>query len=130
MRIWDIPTRHLCRVHLLAEHRELHAIWNVITLGKRGYAHHPETRRWRGHLGALAQRHEEQVREMLRRGWRHNSPLKPAVKSCCQPAPLLSLRAQRELLRGKNCRCFAEPFSDGSMGLERALRGGSEARPK
>jgi hypothetical protein len=107
VRIWDVPVRCLCRSHLLAEHRELHAIWNVITLGKRGYANHPETLRWRGHLPALAKRHKEQVREMLRRGWRHDSPL-PAVRGAPgRPRLLLSLYAQRELLRAKGCSCLA-----------------------
>ena len=48
MRIWDVPVGCLCRMHLLGEHRELHAVWNIITLGKRGYSTHPETKRWIG----------------------------------------------------------------------------------
>ena len=31
MRTWDIPPEKLCRQHLLGEHRELHAIWSIIT---------------------------------------------------------------------------------------------------
>ncbi len=31
MRIWDIPPKLLCRNHLLGEHRELHAIWSILT---------------------------------------------------------------------------------------------------
>ena len=45
--------RLLCDRHLLGEHRELHAIWTLQTEGKRGYARHPETLRWRGRLAAL-----------------------------------------------------------------------------
>jgi len=33
----------LCRNHLLGEHREIHAIWAVITEKKKGYSMHPET---------------------------------------------------------------------------------------
>ena len=28
MRIWDIEPERLCRKHLLAEHAELHGLWN------------------------------------------------------------------------------------------------------
>lgn len=75
MRIWDIPARRLCRSHLLAEHRELHAIWSIILNGKKGYSRHPEVLRWDGKLGTLWLRHEEQRKEMIRRGFEHDSPL-------------------------------------------------------
>jgi len=45
MRIWDIPPDKLCRNHLLGEHNELHAMWNILTQGKKGYANHPETKK-------------------------------------------------------------------------------------
>jgi len=50
MRVWDIHPKHLCRKHLLAEHRELHGLWNILTKhkGAGGYSHHPETLRWVG----------------------------------------------------------------------------------
>lgn len=80
MRIWNLPVGELDDHHLLGEHRELHTVWNTITLGKRGWANHPETRRFRGRLGALYRRHEEQVAEMLARGMTgHKSPLDPAL---------------------------------------------------
>lgn len=49
MRIWDIAPKFLCQKHLLGEHRELHAIWNILTIyrGQGGYSKHPETKRWR-----------------------------------------------------------------------------------
>jgi len=31
MRIWDLPVKDLCKNHLLGEHRELHAIWSILT---------------------------------------------------------------------------------------------------
>ncbi|MCM3906301.1 MAG: pyrimidine dimer DNA glycosylase/endonuclease V, partial [Pyrinomonadaceae bacterium] len=58
VRIWDIYPKKLCRNHLLGEHRELHAIWSVIVNGTKGYAHHPETLRWKGKLKELYGRHE------------------------------------------------------------------------
>ena len=75
MRIWDLPTKELCRNHLLGEHRELHAIWSVLTKNKKGYSQHPETLRWKNRLRALFRRHEEQVLEMTHRGYQHHSPL-------------------------------------------------------
>ena len=75
MRIWDISPKRLCRNHLLGEHRELHAIWSVLVNGKKGYAHHPETLRWRGKLRALYGRHDALVQEMAVRGYQHRSPV-------------------------------------------------------
>ena len=107
MRIWDIHPKLLCRNHLLGEHRELHAIWNVITLSKKGYSRHPETQRWQGRLKALFLRHEAQVLEMERRGYQHHSPLPPRLASGLgrQNLFLASLRRQKEILRTKGCAC-------------------------
>lgn len=110
MRIWDVPVEHLCRNHLLGEHRELHAVWNIITLGKKGYRTHPETRRWVGKLAALYRRHEQQVTEITRRGWRHASPLdeslaagRPVQEDFVTPVP-----EQRRILTERGCGCFRE----------------------
>jgi len=70
MRIWDVDPVCLCRSHLLGEHGELHALWSILTQNKRGFADHPEIRRWRGKLAALYRRHEALVEEMTRRGTR------------------------------------------------------------
>lgn len=86
MRIWNLPCRELDTQHLLGEHRELHGLWTILVrdaeqrrTGERrriGYANHPETVRWRGRLGAIYLRHEEEVEEMLRRGFSgHKTPL-------------------------------------------------------
>lgn len=110
MRIWDVPVRRLCRNHLLGEHRELHAVWNIITLGKKGYATHPETRRWVGKLGALFARHEEEVREMTRRGWKHESPLDEGLASGSirQDAFVTPPEEQRRMLTCRGCGCFGD----------------------
>ncbi len=108
MRIWDVPVGQLCRGHLLGEHRELHAVWNIITLGKKGYATHPETRRWIGKLHALFARHEEQVREITRRGWRHESPLDEglAAGSTRQDTLITPTEEQERMLIERRCGCF------------------------
>ena len=107
MRIWDISPRRLCRAHLLGEHRELHAIWVVLTQGKRGYSRHPETLRWKGKLRALYRRHGAQVVEMGRRNYRHRSPLdrRLATGRDTQDQRIDSLRRQRILLQAKGCQC-------------------------
>jgi len=105
VRIWDIDPARLCRNHLLGEHRELHAVWTILTEDKRGYRSHPETRRWEGRLAALYGRHEALVAEMRRRGYRHASPLDPALAT---GAPVQDVfvdepARQMELLRAR-CR--------------------------
>jgi hypothetical protein len=107
MRIWDLSPSVLCRQHLLGEHRELHAIWVVLTEDRSGYRRHPETRRWVGRLRALHRRHARLVAEMARRGYRHASPLdaRRATGSVRQDVRVDSPRRQRALLRAKGCAC-------------------------
>jgi hypothetical protein len=107
MRIWDVASSRLCRQHLLGEHRELHAVWAILTQGKRGYRHHPETRRWEGKLKALFIRHEALVEEMKRRGFQHRSPLdaRLATGKSDQERYLDSPEEQLRILRKKPCGC-------------------------
>jgi hypothetical protein len=75
VRIWCVPVSELDRQHLLGEHAELHCIVGVL-LGKyKAYRNHPETLRFKDHINQLFSRHEEQVNEMQKRGYKHNSPL-------------------------------------------------------
>lgn len=107
MRIWDVPPAELDRQALLGEHRELHAIWTILTENRSGYRRHPEVLRWTGRLGALFRRHEALVAEMERRGYRHRSPLDEGRARgggpCTYQAPplLLDLSGQRRLLAAK-----------------------------
>jgi hypothetical protein len=107
MRIWDLPPRILCRQHLLGEHRELHAIWAVLTQGKKGYSLHPETLRWKGKLKALYLRHEALVQEMGQRGYQHKSPLdkKQAIGLSQQGDFVDPVKRQFKILRDKKCLC-------------------------
>ena len=107
MRIWDVPPSLLCRQHLLGEHRELHGLWRILTENRQGYSHHPETRRWRGKLAALYQRHEALTEEMAHRGYRHASPLdqRQATGSAVQNDYVDPLDAQFAILRNKGCDC-------------------------
>ncbi len=107
MRIWDISPQLLCRAHLLGEHRELHGVWTVLVEEKTGYARHPETLRWQGKLAALYLRHEALVAEMTHRGYKHASPLDPALAtgSAIQDIFVDPPDRQLELLRAKGCGC-------------------------
>ena len=107
MRIWDVAPKKLCRNHLLGEHRELHAIWSVLTKNKKGYSKHPETLRWKGKLAALYLRHKILIEEMKSRGYSHHSKLnhRLAIGIKKQSVFVDSRKKQREILRNKNCGC-------------------------
>ena len=75
VRIWCVPVQELDRQHLLGEHAELHCIVGAL-LGKyKAYLNHPETLRFENRIEQLFFRHNEQVMEMRKRGYCHNSEL-------------------------------------------------------
>lgn len=121
MRIWDIPPSHLCRQHLLGEHRELHGLWTILTQHRSGYSRHPETLRWKGKLAALYRRHEELVDEMGSRGYRHSSPLSPALATGApeQTDYIDPPARQYEILREKGCDCITLAFPEQNEGIDR-----------
>lgn len=110
MRVWDIHPKYLCRKHLLAEHRELHGLWNILTIHKRkgGYSKHPETLRWVGKQKALFLRHEVLVKEFLKRGYKHHTPLNKsfAIGSNIQNKYINTIKEQKIILKNKECECF------------------------
>jgi hypothetical protein len=112
MRIWDIHPKYLCRKHLLAEHRELHGLWNILTIhqGKCGYSHHPETKRWIGKTSALYIRHELLVKEFNRRGYRHHTPLDKKLVSGKnhQDIFISTVSEQKIILKNKTCECLLD----------------------
>lgn len=118
MRVWDVDVKRLCSRHLLAQHVEIHTIWSVITRGLRGYANHPEVVRWRPCTEALYVRHEATVKEMLRRGFNHKSPLDRTLGAgpATQKVLLVSREEQLDLLRSKPCPCPLElPGEDANV---------------
>lgn len=110
MRVWDLHPKHLCRKHLLAEHRELHGLWNILTKhgGRGGYSRHPETLRWAGKTKALYERHEALVKEFARRGYNHRTPLdkKFAIGSGNQKTFINTVKEQKSILKKKPCECL------------------------
>ncbi|HLL61400.1 MAG TPA: pyrimidine dimer DNA glycosylase/endonuclease V [Candidatus Nitrosocosmicus sp.] len=107
MRIWDLEPEKLCWNHLLGEHRELHALWTILTQNKKGYSKHPETQRWIGKLKALYLRHEILVQEMSRRGYNHKTPLEEikAVGEDTQASFINTYEEQVEIIKNKACDC-------------------------
>lgn len=107
MRVWDISPQNLCRNHLLGEHREIHAMWSVITQNKIGYSQHPETKRWKGKLKALYLRHEKIAFEMQKRGYVHKSSLdkRKATGKKEQDIMINSIEEQMQILKKKKCDC-------------------------
>lgn len=110
MRIWDIHPKYLCRKHLLAEHRELHGLWNILTKhkGRGGYSKHPETLRWIGKQKALYKRHGMLVKEFERRDYNHYTPLNKrfAQGNNAQKTFINTPTEQKIILRNKPCECF------------------------
>jgi hypothetical protein len=89
VRVWDVSPGYLSRQSLLGEHRELHGVYAILTQGKRGYAQHPETRRWAGALSGLIVRHAHLVAEMRLRGYADRTPLVP-LAGVVWPATLVT----------------------------------------
>lgn len=75
MRVWDIHPGYLSRQNLLGEHAEIHALYSIITNNKKGYCHHPETKRWMDNIDLLIIRHNLLVKELALREFKHHSPL-------------------------------------------------------
>jgi hypothetical protein len=107
MRIWDLDPSVLCRQHLLGEHRELHALWTILTKNRSGYMSHPETKRWVGKLPALHKRHEALVHEMKKRSYNHHSPLNDLdVEGLeIQEVFVHTPEEQIEIIQSKKCEC-------------------------
>lgn len=80
VRIWAVPVSELDRQHLLGEHAELHCIVGALQGKYKAYRNHPETRRFENRIEQLYFRHNQQVAEMAKRGYKHQSLL----PSSCQ----------------------------------------------
>lgn len=110
MRIWDFPPAKLCNKHLVAQHHEIHCIYNIITKNLKGFARHPEVMRWRANLKALVRKHEAVRYHLENRGMGHFSPLLEIsqFEDICAdyPNPWQSEEKQLEILKAKGCGCY------------------------
>lgn len=109
MRVWDISPSLLCDKHLLGEHREIHAIWNIITQNKKGYSKHPEVLRWKDSIFYLNDRHNFIVFELYKRGFKHKSDLiisfNDYIVRSKPPNLITPISEQIKLLNSKPCKC-------------------------
>lgn len=69
MRMWMIDPKLLCRKHLLGEHGEIHKHRHNFVK-----QHNMSGRKGQIFPRLMQQRHDELAIEMLRRGYRHESP--------------------------------------------------------
>jgi hypothetical protein len=72
MRMWMIEPYILCRQHLLGEHLECHMFLGAL---KKGYELDGYVNNNLFELKSLKSRHDALAKEMLRRGYNHNSSL-------------------------------------------------------
>jgi len=90
---------------LLAEHRELHGLWNILTKhdAKGGYSHYPETLRWVGKQKALYLRHEALVKEFTRREYKYYTSIdKRFATGIVSQRVLINTISEQENFPGKN----------------------------
>lgn len=75
MRMWMVDPKMMCMKHLLGEHVEMHMFLGSMKRGisMQGYCDNNLMEPL-----ALKHRHDELVAEMLRRGYRHKSPMSKA----------------------------------------------------
>lgn len=76
MRMWRIPTQHLCAQHLLGAHNETHMIAGAVTMGKNL----GDFLTW-GLIdtGRVQAEHIALGNELVARGYNHNDKEKPLV---------------------------------------------------
>jgi len=72
MRMWMISPKYLCRQHLLGEHNEIHMLLGCLEKGKSvsGYIEKGLVE-----LHNIRVRHDSIVEEMIKRGYRHHTPI-------------------------------------------------------
>ena len=111
MRMWGVDPTKLCRKHLLGEHVEMHMFSGCLRRGLsvKGYVDQGLVE-----IHKVRERHDLLAAEMVRRGYRHVSPLLPFP---IHQAGTVDVEAnERELKR----RCD-ECFGGGIDGTQKAV---------
>jgi len=67
-----VNPRKMCRNHLLGEHKEIHQLIGSLNQGKSVKGH---LEKGQVEIHKIKKRHTELVKEMEKRGYKHNSPL-------------------------------------------------------
>jgi hypothetical protein len=106
--MWNVNPGKMCSKHLIGEHLEMHMFVGNINKGRsiKGYIDkglvETQNIRWR---------HDILVREMLRRGLKHNSPL-PEFK--CEPDGVVD-RIKNEIILYNRCIHCKSLMDNGGM---------------
>ena len=72
MRMWMVDPKIMCRKHLLGEHVEIHMFNGHIRRGRQIYGYVKSNC---VEVLSMNKRHDEIASEMIRRHYKHNSPL-------------------------------------------------------
>ncbi len=105
MRMWMVRPEIMCTQHLLGEHAEIHMFISVINHGKqvKGYLEKGLIE-----VNNLYDRHNELVREMIHRNYRHNSPISEEWKHAQNLGHIDKEKNLKELMsRCSKCRMRA-----------------------
>lgn len=100
MRMWMVDVKYLCRKHLLGEHGEIHKhrhnfVKKHKMAGRMGQIE-PE---------AMESRHDELAEEMIRRGYKHQSPFEQPDVSYLPEMKVNKEEALQDLLsRCEECK--------------------------
>jgi len=72
MRMWNVPTKMMCRQHLLGEHLETHMFHSSILQGRKitGFITNGLVE-----TDKIKERHDALVEEMISRGYNHKTPM-------------------------------------------------------
>lgn len=68
-----VKPEKMCRNHLLGEHKELHQLIGSLNKGRSVEGH---VMKGQIEIHSIKKRHKELVQEMIKRGYKHFSPLK------------------------------------------------------
>lgn len=99
-RMWMVNPKVLCRQHLLGEHKELHQLVGSLRKGKSINGH---VEKGQVEIHNIKKRHEALVKELLRRGYKHQSTLKKFKSQKLGKINVLGNYAELEK-RCKECR--------------------------
>lgn len=121
MRMWMVDPAIMCRKHLLGEHVETHMFYGSMNKGINldGYIANNLLE-----ADSLATRHEALAKEMVRRGYRHHSPMLPEnVQTILEYYPkrvlasTVDVAASLEdlLARCPDCRRFHKSVTSGEL---------------
>jgi len=117
MRMWMVPPSHMCSQHLLGEHSECHGIVGALNLGMWNYQGV-----WTAQFDdkidptLVHARHDALVEEMLLRGMKHQSPLKPYAEGVGVPQGHIDFTASYRLLMTRCAYCAQRAMKE--MGVD------------